>query len=820
MSMRANFPRRLLTVGLAVLAGATAYPLAANRQTAAATKPAAAAPASPVVSPKDVTDKYCIGCHNKRLHVAELVLEDRDTSKIGDEAELWERVVQKLSAGAMPPAGNRRPDQETMKGMIGTLQAELDKAAMAHPNPGRPPIHRLNRTEYANVIRDILGLDVDAKTMLPADDTGYGFDNIADVLTISPGLLERYMIAASKISRMAVGDSSMHANVAIYSIPYLALGQSERMNDDLPFGSRGGISIKHYFPLDGTYKIRFTLQKNDLAAGDGARGLGVANEIDVRLDRQRVKLFAVGGKRSGGLGYERSSINGYEEEKGLETTFFATAGSHVIGITFNKDRWEMEGVGVGQLPLTNQGYSQPRDTTPSYGRVEAGLEQVQITGPFEGKVPVEGSVRKRLFVCTPTTAKDEEPCARQIMQRIARLAYRRPATEPEINTLIDFYKKGRSDGGDFDAGIQSAMARMLVDVNFLFRPERDPAGVKPGSAYRLTDLELASRLSFFLWSSCPDEELLTVATQGRLRAPGVLEQQVKRMLADKKSDAMVDNFFGQWLTTKNLQTQKPDAKVYPEFDENLRDAFETETSLFLQSQVREDHHVPELLTANYTFVNERLARHYGIPNVRGEQFRRVALPDNTRAGLLGQGSVLTVTSYNDRTSVVMRGKWIMDTILGTPPPPPPNPLPPPLSATKITGSLRQRMELHRKNPVCSACHNIIDPLGFALENFDGVGHYREIDGGAKIDPSGSLADGSKYSNPAEYRVALLGRQDAFLTTLTRRLMTYAMGRGVETYDMAAVRKVLRDSATTDYRWSSLVLNIVKSMPFQMRRAES
>lgn len=740
-------------------------------------------------------------------------------SKIGEEAEVWEKVLQKLYAGAMPPAGNRRPDADAMKGMLATLQADLDKAALAKPNPGRPPIHRLNRTEYANVIRDILGLEVDAKTMLPADDTGYGFDNIADVLTISPGLLERYMVAASKISRLAVGDASMRPNVGIYNIPYLALGQSERMNDDLPFGSRGGISIKHYFPLDGEYRIRFTLQRNDLAAGNGTRGMGVANEIDVRLDRHRLQLFSVGGRRAPAMGYDKSTANGYDEEKGLEVTFHATAGTHVVGITFNKDRWDMEGVGMSQLPLTNQGFSQPRDTSAGYGRIEAGLEEVQITGPYDGKVPTAGTVRKRLFVCTPATAKDEEPCARQILSRISRLAYRRPVADAEINTLLGFYRKGRADG-NFDAGIQSALIRMLVDVNFLFRPERDPAGVKPGTAYRVSDLELASRLSFFLWSSGPDDELITVATQGRLRAPGVLEQQVKRMLADKRADAMVNSFFGQWLTTKNLQNQRPDTKVFPEFDENLREAFAKETSLFLQSQVREDRRVPELLTANYTFVNERLAQHYGIPNVRGEQFRRVTLPDNKRAGLLGQGSVLTVTSYNDRTSVVMRGKWIMDTIFGTPPPPPPNPLPPPLSATKITGSLRQRMELHRKNPVCSACHNIIDPLGFALENFDGVGHYREVDGGSKIDPSGSLADGSKYDGPAAYRTALLGHQDAFMTTITKRLMTYAMGRGVETYDMPAVRKVLKDSAATDYRWSSIILSIVKSMPFQMRRAES
>jgi mono/diheme cytochrome c family protein len=820
MALRMNLSRRLVPVGLAVFLSAAALPHAASQTAPAAKTAAAVTPAPAPVAPKEVIDRYCVSCHSERLHVAELVLENRDLTKLGDDADVWEKVVQKLQSGAMPPAGNRRPEPAVMKSLIATLQTELDKAALAKLDPGRAPLHRLNRTEYANVIRDIFGVEVDAKALLPADDSGYGFDNIADVLTISPGLLERYMVAASKISRTIVGDATMKPNSAIHNIPYLSLDQRARMSEELPFGSRGGIAIKHYFPLDGTYKVKFFLQNNDLAAGDAVRGLGVPNQIDVRLDRKRVQLFSVGGRAKPSMDpYANSIPNGYDDEKGLEATFQTTAGEHVIGISFNRDAWSMEGIAVGQLPVTNQGFSQGRDTTPAYGRVDAGLEQVIITGPYEGKVPVASPVRKRLFVCTPATAAEEEPCARRIVGRVARLAFRRPVAEPELKTLMEFYQKGRGEGS-FDTGIQLAVMRLLVDVNFLFRPERDPQGAKPGQPFKISDLELASRLSFFLWSSGPDDQLITIASQGKLRSPGVLEQQVKRMLADPRADAMVTNFFSQWLTTKNVLNQRPDPKVFPEFDENLRQAFLKETDLFLQSQVREDRPVPELLTANYTFVNERLAKHYDIPNVRGEQFRRVALKNDARAGLLGHGSVLTVTSYNDRTSVVMRGKWIMDTIMGTPPPPPPNPLPPPLSDTKIAGSLRQRMEAHRKNPVCSACHNILDPLGFGLENFDGVGQFRTVDGGATIDPSGSLADGSKFNNPATYRTALMGRRDAFLTNLTKHLMTYALGRGVETRDMPAVRAALKSAAPSDYRWSSLILGIVKSTPFQMRRAES
>ncbi len=821
MFTRFTRSRLLLTVG-ALVAGASAF-VAAAGQTAAkpAVRPvaqAAKAHAAEVAAPDfAMINQYCITCHSERMKSGGLVLEKRDPSKIGAEAEMWERVAKKLRARSMPPINSRRPDQATMATFVQSLEATLDKTALAVPNPGRAPIHRLNRFEYTNAVRDLLGLEIDGKAMLPADDTGYGFDNIADVLTVSPGLFERYMLAAAKVSRLAVEDPTMRAKLTSYELPYLSLGQDERMNELQPFGSRGGTAIRHYFPLDGEYEVRFTLQRNDLAAGYNVRGLSAPTAIDVRIDRQRIKIFNLGGKAARPM-YSEGADPEYPDE-GLSVKFKTTAGTHVVSIALNQDVWKAEGVSVGQLPLTNNGYSQGRDTTPLYGRIDAGIEKVDITGPFDGKAPKGSELQRKIFVCQPAAAATEEPCARRIMGRLARLAYRRPVGESDLKTLMEFYRKGRKEDGSFRAGIQASIGRLLVDPNFLFRMELDPAGVKPGSAYKVSDLDLASRLSFFLWSSIPDEELLTVAAAGQLKSPIVLEKQVRRMLADPRSNTMIDNFFAQWLTIKNVQSAHPDPKVFPEFDENLRSAFIEETKLFLRSQVREDRSAAELITANYTFVNERLARHYGIPGVVGNHFRRVNLPDDKRAGLLGQGSVLMVTSYNDRTSVVLRGKFIMDMFLGTQPPAPPANVPP-LENTKIEGTLRQRMELHRKNPVCASCHNTIDPMGFAFENFDGVGKYRTLDSRSPINATGALADGSKFDGAASFRKALYDRKEAFLGAMVRNMMTYAMGRGVETFDMPAVRKILRDTQPQDYKWSSIVLGIVKSMPFQMRRAES
>jgi hypothetical protein len=592
------------------------------------------------------------------------------------------------------------------------------------------------------------------------------------------------------------------------------------MDEGLPFGSRGGLAVRHYFPLDGDYTLRLTLQRSDVTNGNIVRGLGIPNDIDVRLDRQRLHLFTVGGLGLRGLqeAQQQPGGGGYDPEKGLSVRFHVNAGVHTVGVTFNKDASHVEGVGVTRLPLMNRGYTLGRDTNDDYGRIEAGLDKIEISGPFSAEPSPENAIRKRVFICVPATERDEAPCAKRIVERLARLAYRRPLTAADTATLLDFYARGRQRGS-FDAGIQNALTRMLVDVNFLFRREHDTSG-PTGQPVLISDLELASRLAFFLWSSIPDDELLTIAARNGLREAGVLDHEIRRMLADERAQALVDGFFGQWLTIKNLDAAKPDAMVFPEFDDNLRSAFREETKRFLRSQLTENRPALELLTANYTFVNERLAHFYGIGGITGNAFRRVMLPDDKRGGLLGQGSVLTVTSYNDRTSVVLRGKWIMDTLLGLVPPPPPNPLPPPLSDTKIVGSLRQRMELHRKNPVCSACHNILDPLGFALENFDGIGKYRTEDAHAPVNASGTLSDGTKFDGPASFRQALLSHQDAFLGALTEKLLTYALGRGVEVYDMPAVRKIQRDAAGVDYRWSAIIVGIVKSTPFQMRGAAS
>jgi hypothetical protein len=775
------------------------------------------APATPAstVSPRAVIDRYCVTCHNDRLKRGDLVLDKLDPDNVGANVETWEKVVKKLHAGVMPPVGNPRPDPATYKAFIGALETALDRHAAASPDPGRPAVHRLNRAEYTNAIRDLLALDIDGKALLPADNSGYGFDNVADVLTVSPGLLERYLLAAKKISRLAVGDPTARPAATIYDIPYMTLVQDERMSEELPFGSRGGVAIKHYFPVDGEYEVKIRVQRNSLNIGNEIRGLDVQNEIDLRLDGKRLKVFTLGGRKYGAFSYTAEEDTA---DSGLVHRFQAIAGTHVVGVTFNRDNWYVEGVGMSHLPPASDGYASGRRTERDYGRIDMGVDRVDVTGPFNGRVPQNSLARARIFFCTPATAKDEEPCARTILTTVARRAYRRPLEATDTQTLLEFYKNGRASGS-FDDGIEKGLVRILTDPDFLFRVERDPAGVAPGVPYRLSDLELASRLSFFLWSSVPDDQLLRIAVDGRLKDPLVFEQQVKRMIADDRSHALLTNFFGQWLLVRNIETVRPDAKAFPDFDENLRQAFKRETELFLESQLRDNRPITDILTANYTFVNERLARHYGIPNVYGSHFRRVTLPDDRRAGLLGQGSLLTVTSYADRTSVVIRGKFILENMLGTPPPPPP-PNVPPLENTKVEGSLRQRMEMHRKNPVCANCHSQIDPIGFAFENFNGIGRWRTEDGKVRVDASGTLPDGTKFDGPAMFRQALLQHRDAFLSTLTVKLMTYALGRGIEPYDMPTVRAVMRDTAAAGNTWSAFILSITKSAPFQMRRSES
>jgi len=747
-----------------------------------------------------VINQYCIGCHNEKLKTGGLVLENADVSKVGAGAPLWEKVVQKLRSGSMPPAGLPRPDAATYNSLATYLETELDRSAASSPEPGRPALHRLHRAEYPNAVRDLLGMDTDAldfSSLLPADDAAYGFDNIGDILGISPSLLDRYLSAAEKITRLAVGDVTLPPVLETIDVSK-DLRQDKRISDDFPAGTRGGIAFLHYFPLDGHYLIKIRLQRDFLGT---IIGITEPKRIDVRVDGVRVKLFSVGGERKGksndvGADYEYLST----ADSALEIRFPAKAGARLVEVTYLKDTLKSE---TGR-PVRR-------------GETVDGLESVTIGGPYEATGVGETPSRIRILACQPASAADEDPCARKILSTLARRAYRRPVTDEDVRPLLGLYKTGRSTGG-FEAGIRTALQGMLVDPEFLFRIERDPKNSAPGAVYRISDLELASRLSFFLWSSIPDDELLKLAEQGRLKDPKIVDQQVRRMLADARSKALVNNFAGQWLYLRNLRTKFPDPAAYPEFDDNLRQAMEKETELFFDSIVREDRSVVDLLNADYTFLNERLAEHYGIPNIRGSQFRRVTLSDENRRGILGQGSILAVTSYPTRTAPTLRGKWLLENILGTPPPPPP-PNVPSLKDDREANTLtmRKRMEQHRENPACASCHKLMDPLGFALENFDAIGMWRTKQGATPIDASGELPDGTKFQGPAELRQILLSKREQFVETVSEKLLTYALGRGVEYYDMPAVRKIVRDAGPSEYKWSSIVLGIVRSAPFQMRK---
>jgi hypothetical protein len=777
----------------------------------------ASAPAKERVSAateRALLDTYCVTCHNEKAKTAGLMLDTIDVEHLTTNAETWEKVIRKLRTGAMPPLGVKRPDDATLTGLAEWLEDGLDRAAAASPHPGRPIVHRLNRTEYTNAIRDLLALEVDGQSLLPTDNAGFGFDNIGDVLSVSPALLERYLLAAQQIARLAVGDAKFAPVVETYRVP-IALLQEDRMNNDLPLGSRGGISFRHYFPSDGEYVIKIRMQRP--AMSNGVRGEAQVNRVDLRLDGARLKLFTVGGKAQA-QGFFDTPV---EIDQGMEVRAPVKAGERLIGVSFQRSESEIEGFGPAHLPPASYGYQGGSNTAVANGRIEMAVDTVEVSGPFNEVAPEDTPSRQRIFVCRPRRPGDELACARRIVSTFARRAYRRPLTELEVKTLVGFYEAGRRDGG-FEPGVQHVIERVLIAPDFLFRSESDPPGLAPGTAHRVTDLELASRLSFFLWSSIPDDELLDAAVRGQLHAAPVLAQQVKRMLADDRSRALIENFFGQWLFVRNVSQVRPDPKAYPEFDENLRAAFRTETELFLASQIGEDHSALELLTANYTFLNERLARHYGVPNIYGDRFRRVTYADDRRAGILGQGAVLTaINSYANRTSPVKRGQWLLENVLGTPPPPPPPNVPPfPENDGSAPKSVRERMEQHRKNPVCASCHARIDPLGFALENFDGIGRWRTVDANAPIDASGMLPNGSKFNGPAEFRQALLKNREAFLTTMLQKLMTYGLGRGVEYYDMPSIRKILKGAGEHDYRWSSLIMGIVTSDPFLMRSSES
>ncbi len=754
-------------------------------------------------------NKYCIGCHNQKTKTGNLALDTIDTGKVSANAEIWEKVARKLRGGLMPPVGMPKPDKAAVAAFVSSIETTIDRDATAAPDPGRPAVHRLNRAEYANAIRDLLDLEIDSKGLLPGDDAGYGFDNIGDVLTMSPGLLDRYMAASRKIARLALGDPSTRAVVdTVVRLPMMQL-QDDRA-DGLPFGSRGGATARYAFPLDGEYVLRVNLQRGEMSGQ--IRGRGEDNQIDLRFDGVRVRLFS--GPRRPAAGAAAPP------DEPLEVRVPVKGGTHEIGVALLKRSTVPEGVGPSRMPPGSTSYTQVDETSTENGRIQMSIDSVDILGPYEGAPPQDTATRRRLFVCRPARPSEESGCARTILSSLARRAYRRPTTADDVQALMAFYQAGRGEGG-FDAGIQFALERLLVAPDFLFRIEQDPRGAVPGSAHRISDLELASRLSFFLWSTIPDDELLTLAERGRLKDPAVLEQQVRRMMRDGKAKASWDNFFGQWLMLRNVAVVTPDIHVFPEFDENLRDAFATETELFLDEQLREDRPITELFTANYTYLNERLARHYQVPHVYGSHFRRVTLPDDRRAGLFGQGSILTVTALANRTSPVYRGKFLLQNILGTPPPPPPPNVPPfPENQGGVPKSVRAIMEQHRKNPVCATCHSKLDPLGFALENFDAIGRWRTMDGATTVDASGSMPDGTPFNGPAEFRIGLLQQRDAIVETVAERLLTYAMGRGAEYYDMPAIRAITRATAKRDDRWSALVVGVVNSLPFQMRRSPS
>ncbi|MEE8460625.1 MAG: DUF1592 domain-containing protein, partial [Acidobacteriota bacterium] len=660
-----------------------------------------------------VLDQYCVTCHNQTARTAELLLDQADVENIGDGPEVWEKVLKKLRAGAMPPAGMPRPDQATYDSFATYLETALDSASAAHPNPGRPVLHRLNRVEYANAVRDLLAVEIDGATLLPADDSRHGFDNIGDVLTVSPALLERYLSAARKISRLALGDPDISPVFEGYNVPKYFV-QDDRMSEALPFGSRGGIAVRHNFPADGEYLLKVRLARNSRDYITGL--LDKPHQLDVRLDGARLELFTIGGETHGksaplfsnnAMGDRAQDIYERTADDILEVRFPATAGPQQIEVAFLKETSMPEG------PLRTP---MSKYDLHNYKGGEPGVASVSITGPYDASGIGQTPSRDRIFVCRPSSAQDEESCATKILSTLARRAYRRPLTEDDIQTLLDFYKAGHNEGG-FEAGIGSALERILVGPEFLFRIEVDPENVASNTAYPISDLELASRLSFFLWSSIPDDQLLELAEGGKLSDPVVLEQQVRRLLKDSRSKALVSNFAAQWLQLRSLQAINPDQDVFPYFEENLREAFRVETELFFESLLREDRSVLELLSADYTFLNERLARHYGIPDVYGSHFRRVELKTEERRGLLGKGSILAITSYANRTSPVLRGKWVLENLLGTPPPPPP-PNIPDLVESDQDGqafSMREAMEQHRANPACATCHNVMDPLGFALE---------------------------------------------------------------------------------------------------------
>jgi hypothetical protein len=769
--------------------------------------------AAPTPPPRAVLDKYCITCHNQRMKTGGLALDVLNLAQVSEHAETLEKIVRKLRTGAMPPVGRPRPDKALSDSVTSWIEAELDRAARERPNPGRSTLHRLNRVEYRNAIRDMLALEIDPAALLPADNAAYGFDNNADALSLSPVLTERYLGASARISEMALARVRGSSSPETFFVP-TDRNQGSRFSEDLPWGSRGGMAIRYYFPVDGEYL--FQLRLNESGAGGGIMGLTAEpHQLDVSLDRARVWTSTVGGPE---VAKDRGEDRTEKILQALQFRLPVKAGSHLIEVYF-----------VQKTSAFLEDLFDPDLRRDPYraGNGEPGISSLTMTNPATADTAAmkDSPSRRRLLVCQPAalsnSGTDELSCAKKIIATLARRAYRRPVTDEDLQIPLARYRDGAKTGG-FESGLELAVRSILVSPNFLFRFENQPETAAPNAPYRLSDLELASRLSFFLWSSIPDDELLNVAEKKTLRSPAVLGQQVKRMLADPRSEALVSDFAGQWLQTRNVSGFRPSPELLFHFDDNLRQAFERETELFFESIVRENRSVLELLDADYTFVNERLAKHYGIAGVYGERFRRVSLPpDSVRRGLLGQGSILTGTSRANRTSPVIRGKWILENILGTPPPPPPANVPElkeERDPAKIL-PMREQMKQHRANPVCASCHAQMDELGFALENFDAIGEWRDIDAaGSPIDATAKLPDGTTFTGPAALRKVLLNHSDDFLTTLTEKLLTYALGRGLEAFDAPAVRQIKREAARANYSLASLIQGIVTSTPFQMRMA--
>ncbi|HJT90199.1 MAG TPA: DUF1592 domain-containing protein [Bryobacteraceae bacterium] len=761
---------------------------------------ASAQTASPAgsTSPRAVLDRYCVVCHNQKLKTGGLMLDQLDPAQAGRHAEVWEKVVRKLRAGMMPPMGMPRPTPAVYDSLAESLENTIDRSASLHLPP--PSVHRLNRTEYRNAIHDLLALDIDPGAYLPADDSSYGFDNVSSGLEVSPTLVEGYVSAAAAISRLALGHETAPGR-KVYHVreDY----SQERHIDGLPFGTRGGLLIHHYFPADGEYLISWEPVRTSVGSLYG--GDSEQEQVEITIDGRRVKLFRIGADVPLTSNHDKNEVRVPVKAgpRAVGVTFLATTYAPTVDLNRHYHRSILDDNLIDGFTFTPQ------------------LSSVTISGPYQGTRPADTPSRAKILVCRPANAGEELPCARRILSTLAAEAYRRPVTDSDMEALLNLYQAGRN-AGDFEDGIERALQLILAHPEFIFRAEAGPADLAPGQPYRISDRELASRLSFFLWSTGPDRELMDAAVEGRLHQPRVLEHEVRRMLADPRSRALAENFAGQWLQLRTLKSATPEGVIYPDFDDNLRQAFRTEAELFFGSMVREDRSILDLLDGDYTFVNERLAVHYGIPNVYGSQFRRVNLAGalDVRRGLLGKGAILLATSVSDRTSPVQRGKWVLMNILGTvPPDPPPNV--PPLKEAAGGGTaeqtMRRRMELHRANPACASCHKMMDPIGFALENFDGIGKWRTTEFGQKVDASGNLTDGTPIDGVVALRQALLRYSPQFVRVVTEKLLTYALGRGVEYQDMPVVRSIVREAAPSHYRFSALVLGIVQSAPFQMNR---